>query len=302
MEPLRVAVLGGLNMDLIVRVAHLPRPGETVSGDDLLRAPGGKGGNQAVAAARIGAIVSMLGRVGRDPFGHELSQSLRNHGVDTRWVQGSDRATGAALIVVDERGENSIAVAQGANADLVPEDVPRRLIDEMEVVVASLEVPLASIEAAFGLARRAGVRTVLNAAPAQSVPSPLLALSDVVICNEIELASLVGRPVSGSGELDTARSLSASLEQVVVVTLGPRGAVAVAGDETFEQPSFAVTVIDTVGAGDAFVGGFVCGRWWSAGLPEALRWGCAAGALATTKHGAQPSMPTLSDVQSLLAG
>src|SRR5258707_15797934 len=115
MQPLRLAVLGGLNMDLIIRVAQLPRPGETVAGEDLLRAPGGKGGNQAVAASQLGAAVSMIGRVGHDPFGRELSLSLRSHGVSTRWVQGSDHVTGAALIVVDERGENSIAVAPGAN-------------------------------------------------------------------------------------------------------------------------------------------------------------------------------------------
>lgn len=301
MEPLRLAVLGGLNMDLIVRVAQLPRPGETVSGDDLLRAPGGKGGNQAVAAARLGAAVSMIGRVGHDPFGRELSLSLRSLGVSTRWVHGSDRATGAALIVVDNHGENSIAVAQGANADLLPEDVPRRVINRAQVVVASLEVPLASIEAAFRLAQAAGVRTVLNAAPARAVPAAVLDISDVVICNEIELGSLIGRDVAASQEIAGARALSSFPEQLVVVTLGERGAVAVAGEEAYEQPTFPVSAIDTVGAGDAFVGGFVCGRWWSAGVGEALRWGCAAGALATTVPGAQPAMPTLDAVQSLLA-
>jgi ribokinase len=298
MQPLRLAVMGGVNMDLIVRVAHLPRAGETVSGEDLLRAPGGKGGNQAVAAARLGATVSMIGRVGDDPFGRELSLSLRAQGVSTRWVRDSEHATGAALIVVDAQGENSIAVARGANADLLPEDVPRRVIERADVVAASLEVPLATIEEAFRLARQAGVRTVLNAAPAQAAPSSLLTLSNVVICNEVELATLTGHEL-GRGEVDSARALRLS-DQIVVVTLGERGAFAVAGDSVFEQPTFPVKAIDTVGAGDAFIGGFVSGRWWSNGLAEALRWGCAAGALATTVPGAQPSMPTLAAVQALL--
>jgi ribokinase len=301
MRPLRVAILGALNMDLIVRAPRLPRPGETVLGEDLLRAPGGKGGNQAVAAARLGASVSMIGRVGRDPFGRELSRSLRLHGVSTRWLLGSDRPSGAALILVDERGENSIAVAPGAANDLVPEDVPRRVIEAADAVVAALEVPLASTEEAFRLARMAGVRTVLNAAPAQRVPNALLSLSNVVICNEVELGTLLGCEVAPSGEVDAARALRCSADQTVVVTLGERGALAVEGESVFEQSSFPVTTVDTVGAGDAFVAGFVVGRWWSAGVPAALRLGCATGALATTVHGAQPSMPTLSDVQALLA-
>jgi ribokinase len=301
MQPLRVVVLGGLNMDLIIRVPQLPRPGETVAGEDLLRAPGGKGANQAVAAARLGTSVSMIGRVGHDPFGRELTRSLRDNGVTTRWVLGSDRATGAALIIVDERGENSIAVATGASDELMPEDVPRRVIAAADVVVAAIEVPLSSIEEAFRLARLAGVRTVLNAAPAQVVPDALLALADVVICNELELATLLGREVVRSGEVEAARALRRFADQTVVVTLGERGALAIADDSVFEQPTFPVTAVDTIGAGDAFVAGFVAGRWWTAGVAGALRTGCAAGALAATVHGAQPSMPTLSDVQALLA-
>jgi ribokinase len=298
---LRVAVMGGLNMDLIIRVPRLPLPGETVAGDDLLRAPGGKGGNQAVAAARLGASVSMIGRVGDDPFGRELTQSLRDSGVATRWVAASDRATGAALIIVDHQGENSIAVATGASDDLLPEDVPRRLIEGVDVVVAALEVPLASIEEAFRLARLAGVHTVLNAAPAQSVSNALLGKADVVICNEVELASLLGREIAHSSEVDAARTLRCFAEQIVVVTLGSRGAVAVAGDSVYEQPAFPVATVDTIGAGDAFVAGFVIGRWWSDGVASALCLGCAAGALATTVHGAQPSMPTFEAVSALLA-
>jgi ribokinase len=301
MQPLRVLVVGSLNMDLIVRVPHLPRPGETIVGEDLLRAPGGKGANQAVAAARLGASVAMVGRVGHDAFGRELSRGLREAGVATRWVRGADRPTGAALIVVDARGQNSIAVAPGANQTLLPEDVPLRAIQTSDVLVAPLEVPLPTIEEAFRLARLAGVLTVLNAAPAGWLPRSLLALADVVICNEVELSSLLEHGVAPAEEISAARELRALQDQLVVVTLGQRGALAVRGDEVVEQPAFDVDVVDTTGAGDAFVGGFVVSRWFEAGLDAGLRWGCAAGSLAATRAGAQPSLPSLAEVQALLA-
>ena len=287
-------------MDLVVRVAQLPRAGETVTGDDLLRAPGGKGANQAVAAARLGASVNMVGRVGHDAFGRDLSRSLRDAGVSTRWVLGCDRPTGAALIFVDETGQNSIAVAPGANLDLLPEDVPAHVIETAEVLVAPLEVPVAAIDEAFRLARQASVRTVLNAAPAQPAHAALLQHADVIICNEVELSSMVGHSVAPSMEVTAARELRVFADQVVVVTLGERGAIAVSGESMVQQQAFEVQVVDTTGAGDAFVAGFVAGRWFTAGIAEALRWGCAAGSLATTRAGAQPSMPALAEVKSLL--
>jgi len=299
-SPLRCVVVGALNMDLLVRVEELPRPGETVIGEDLLRAAGGKGANQAVALARLGAEVSMIGRVGHDAFGRELERLMRDAGVSTRWVQGAERPTGTALIFVDARGENAIAVSPGANHELLPEDVPRRAIEAADVVVAALEVPLASLEEAFRLARFASVRTVLNAAPATRVPASLLDLADVIICNEVELASLAGGTVESGSEAEAMRQLRRFESQIVVVTLGAHGAVALERSAVVSQPAFEVPVVDTVGAGDAFVAGFVAGNWFSAGLATALRWGCAAGSLATTKSGAQPSMPELAAVRSLI--
>lgn len=287
-------------MDLVVRAETLPRPGETVTGQDLLRAAGGKGANQAVALARLGAEVSMVGRVGHDAFGRELSRGLRDAGVSTRWVLGADRPTGAALILVDARGENCIAVAPGANEELLPEDVPRRAIEAVDVVVAPLEVPIASVEEAFRLARLAGVRTVLNLAPARRVPGSLLKLADVLICNEVELATLIGRRVSEGDEGAAAVDLRSFAGQIVVVTLGERGAIALDGSSVSLQAAFAVDVVDTTGAGDAFVAGFVAGRWFAEGVDAALRLGCAAGSLATTRAGAQPSMPTSDEVSALL--
>jgi ribokinase len=300
MSALRCVVVGGLNMDLVVRMPRLPQPGETLTGDDLLRAAGGKASNQAVAAARLGADVLLVGRVGHDAFGRELTQSLRDAGVSTRWVRGCDRPTGAALIFVDAHGQNSIAVAPGANAELQPEDIPRRAIEAADLVIAPLEVPIASVEEAFRLARLAAVRTVLNAAPAQPIPHSLLELADVVICNEVELATLVGEAVPAGGEAAAAQRLRCRADQIVVVTLGERGAIAIDGEQVLEQPAFDVHAIDTTGAGDAFVAGFAAGCWFASGVASALRYGCAAGSLATTRSGAQPSMPALADVEALI--
>ncbi|MDQ6675471.1 MAG: ribokinase [Chloroflexota bacterium] len=295
----RVVIVGSLNMDLIVNVPHLPRPGETVIGDSLLRAPGGKGANQAVAAARLGASVTMIGRVGHDSFGRDLTRGLRDEGVSTRWVRGSERPTGAALIQVDENGENTIAVAPGANAELLPEDIPRKAIEAANVVVAPLEVPLASIEESFRLARQVGVRTMLNAAPAQVVPRSLLDLSNVVICNQVELGMLLGRRVAAGDEAVAARALRSVPDQVVVVTLGERGALAVTGSDVIEQPAYRVQIVDSTGAGDAFVAGFSIALQ-AADVSAALRLGCAAGAVAVTRRGAQPSMPSLAEVAPLI--
>ena len=203
---------------------------------------------------------------------------------------------------MDDSGENTIALAPGANADLLPEDVPRKALETAHVVVAQLEVPVASIEESFRLARLAGVRTVLNAAPAQIVPRSLLDLADVVICNEVELAMLLGRAVIAGQEAVAGRALRSAPDQIVVVTLGERGALAIAGSEIVEQPTFGVQVVDSTGAGDAFVAGFsiALAANGAADLRAALRLGCAAGALATTRRGAQPSMPSLSDVSALI--
>jgi ribokinase len=299
--PPRVVVVGSLNMDLIVRVPRLPGPGETVLGESLVQAAGGKGANQAVAAARLGASVAIVGRVGRDAFGRELAAGLRSERISTRHVRTSGAPTGTALIEVDAHGENSIAVAPGANATVLPADVPPHVVASAEVVVAQLEVPLATVEAAFRLAREAGVRTLLNAAPAQRVALDLLRLCDVVVLNEHELAALHGQPVRAGEEVTAAQAVRCTRSQMVVVTLGARGAVAVVGDDVVRQSAFDVPVVDSVGAGDAFVAGFVVGRWWSAGAAAALRLGCAAGSLATTREGAQPSLPRLEEVEALSA-
>lgn len=297
----RLIVIGGLNMDLIVRVPRLPRPGETISGGPFRRVPGGKGANQAVAAARLGAEVGLVGRVGRDAFGRELTRALRAEGIRTNLVRAATEPTGVALIVVDEAGENSIAVASGANRLLRPTDLPADLRAAGDVLVAPLENPLETQAHALRAARAAGVRTVLNTAPAQPLPAALLANADVLIANEHELAVLLGRPnVPPGAEAEAARALRASAEQVVVVTLGERGALAVRGDSTVEQPAFAVEIVDTTAAGDAFVAAFAHAYWPGEHLAVALRRACAAGALTCTRPGAQPALPTAAAVAALL--
>ena len=298
----RLAVVGSLNMDLVVRVPTLPRPGETVIGGTFLQAAGGKGANQAVAAARLGATVRMIGRVGRDAFGRELVRLLKAEGIDTHDVRTTpDAATGVATIVVDAAGRNSIAVASGANALLRPEDVRPRPLARTGVVVAQLECPLETVQHAFRSARPTGAHTVLNAAPAATLPTSLLEATDALIVNEHELATLLGRDsVAPGAEAAAARELRAFDEQVVVVTLGDRGALALADNSTVVQPAFAVEVVDTTAAGDAFVGAFATAYWSSRDLATALRFACAAGALACTRPGAQPSLPTLADVNALL--
>jgi ribokinase len=298
----RLVVVGSLNMDLVVRVPSLPQPGETVIGGTFLRAAGGKGANQAVAAARLGAAVAMVGRVGDDAFGDELGRRLAEEGIEAQAVHASGATTGVALIVVDAAGQNSIAVASGANALLAPSDVPADLLVGSDVVLAQLECPIETVEHAFRTARAAGAATLLNAAPAGAIPSTLLEAADVLVINEHELAALLGREtVPAGGEAAAARELRAWPGQVVVVTLGDRGAVAAAGDALVEQSALPVDVVDTTAAGDAFVAAFARAYWPERDPTAALRFACAAGALACTRPGAQPSLPTLDAVMTLLS-
>jgi len=297
-----IVVVGSLNMDLVVRTPHMPAPGETVLGDDFQTILGGKGANQAVAAARLGARVSMVGRVGQDAFGEALLDNLQAEGVDVRYVPVDDAApSGVALITVDETGQNSIVVASGANWRLTAGDVQTALseIGDFDVLVMQLESPLPAVEAAARFAHEQGARVVLNPAPAQALPTDLLALVDVLIPNESETSLLTRLPVESMSQADeAAQALLSQGVGAVVLTLGSRGALVVEPDwEAVHLPSHAVEVVDTTAAGDAFVAGFATHWAEGANLVEAARWGNAAGALAVTKMGAQPSAPTRDEVE-----
>jgi ribokinase len=302
----RVVVVGSCNMDLVTVAARLPRPGETVLGDEFFIAHGGKGANQAVAAARLGGDVTFVGRVGDDSFGQQLRQGLVAAGVDTtHMVTDPEAATGVAAIVVDHHGENCIVVASGANYRLTPDDVERAApaIRAADVLLVQLESPLAAVQRAAELAWRAGVRLVLNPAPAQPLSGELLRLVSVLTPNRSEAALLAGFAGGTHQSLD---EITARLRQrgvgAIVVTLGAEGAAALAPGAIALRhlPPFRVDAVDSTGAGDAFNGGLAVGLAEGRDLLDAVRLGMAAGALATTRRGAQPSLPDRDEAQRLL--
>jgi ribokinase len=301
----KIVVVGSLNMDLIARTSRIPAPGETILGHDFRTAPGGKGANQAVAAARAGARVRMVGRVGRDAFGEELLANLDANEVDHRFVlRDETAATGVAVIVVDDAGENSIVVLSGANMQLTPADVEaaEAAIAEADLMLLQLEIPLPAVQRAAELGRKHGVQVVLNPAPARSLPADLLRLIDVLIPNETETALLTGMPIDTIPDLKAAAAaLRAQGPAAVILTLGARGALLSTADQMLLAPAFPVMPVDTTAAGDAFAGGFGAALAGGKSLFEAVRQGNAAGALAATRLGAQPSLPTRSEIAIMLA-
>jgi len=291
-------VLGSMNIDLVLTVPHLPRPGETVLGERLGRYPGGKGANQAVAAARLGGQVAMVGRVGADDFGPELVENLTANGVDASGVEpDNSAATGAALIFVGPEGQNMIAVAPGANGRLDKVDIARAVatLQSGDVLVMQLEIPMAVITPAAVAARRAGGRVLLNAAPAQRLDQGLLEQVDTLVVNEREARDLVNE---ASPEA-MVQALHAIGPRIAIVTLGPAGSVYCDETGVHRVEPFRVKSIDATGAGDAFVGALAVGL--ANGLPvqAAMRFANAAGAAATTLLGAQAALPRLDDLRRL---
>lgn len=281
-----VVVLGSVNMDLVVRVARLPHPGETVFGRAFETLPGGKGANQAVAARRAGATVRFVGAVGTDAFGDDLRRGLADEGIDVTGLRTVAGPSGIALITVEDGGENTIVVASGANMAAALDDASG-VLDGCRVALTQLEVPMASVLAFFRAARARGCTTVLNAAPAGPVPPEVLALTDVLVVNEHELTAQAG----------TARAVPA-----VVVTLGARGLrLDRPGAAPVLVDGHAVEAVDAVGAGDACGGALAAALALGLPLPDAVRWGNAAGALAVTATGARTS-PTRDAIERLLGG
>jgi ribokinase len=294
-----LVVVGSANVDLVVPVDALPAPGQTVLGDDHLRAAGGKGANQAVAAARLGRSVAMVGRIGDDDEGRRLLASLSDAGVDVAHVRRTPGVpTGLALITVDRSGENTIAVSPGANARVSAEDVAAaaEVLRAAAVTLVQLEVPLRAVAAAV---ETAGGRVVLNPAPAVPLPPDLLAGVDVLVPNRGELGLLAGvdEPVTIDAAVAAVRRLPG--EPAVVVTLGSQGALVVDGDLVEHVPATEVRAIDATGAGDAFCGGLADALSRGLGLLDAARWAAKVAALATTRWGAQPGMPSRAEVEDL---
>jgi ribokinase len=298
-----IVVVGSLNADLVVHVPRFPVAGETISGEGFVLLPGGKGANQACAAARLGGVVSMVGQVGRDDQGGMLRESLRRAGVDVRLVdQDEQAATGVAIISIDATGENLIILAAGANGTFTPERLARALplIRSASVLLLQLETPLDTVMRAATEARAAGVTVVLDPAPARDVPDQLLRLATYVTPNEGELARLVGAPVADEpsmADIDgQAARLIARGSTRVLAKLGARGARLITADGATEWPARHVTPVDTTAAGDAFNGAFAVALAEGADLDRAVRFATTAAAISVTRHGAQPSMPTRAEV------
>lgn len=298
----QIAVVGSLNRDIVIRVRRIPSPGETVLGRDVSTHRGGKGANQAVAAARLGKPVSLVGRVGADSDGTSYLRALVQEGIDVDGVSVDiDKPTGQAYILVDDDAENVIAVISGANARLSSEDVAAFASDleTSAVTLSQLEIPLAAVKAAASLS---GGTFVLNAAPAQPLGAELLALVDVLVVNPSELALLTGlRRVSAVRSV-MAQAAKLAGPRAVIVTLGAKGAVLVGGAVEVHVPAPEVDAVDTTGAGDAFCGGLADALARGESLEDALAWAVAVGAAAVTRSGAQTALPTADQVRAILDG
>lgn len=297
-----IVVVGSINMDLVCRCPRMPLPGETILGNALMTIPGGKGANQAVAAARLGAPVYMVGRVGNDDFGSRLITGLESHGVNTRFITVTEGiASSCAMILVDEKGENAIVVAQGANDHLKPADIDKaeEVIAGASTVVLQLEVPLATVEYTLAMCKRLGVRTILDPAPAPAggLSRDLLQV-DILSPNQSEAEILLRKPrETGRMRRDKpidarhlASDLLASGPRVVVLKMGSKGAMIVDG-QIHEIPPFRANVVDTTAAGDAFTGALAVALGEGRTMPEAVKFGNAAGALCCEGFGAQPALP-----------
>ena len=295
-------VAGSANLDFVVRASHVPAPGETVLGREFSTFPGGKGANQAVAAARMGAAVAMLGRVGRDAHGAALTQALQADGIDTSAVgEDTGAPTGTAIIVLMPDGENSIIVIPGANHRYTPAHVSdsAAALRHAKVAVAQLECPLDTVRAALTLAHDAGICTVLNAAPAQPLDDALLAAVDWLVVNEIEAAMLTGLPTDTPTQIEAAaHALRQRGPSQVVVTLGSAGLLHVGPDGALALPAPRVTAVDTTGAGDTFVGALAAGLAEGLPIPATLTRAQVAAALAVTRLGTQSAMPTRARVDA----
>jgi len=296
----KILVVGSINMDLVVRVSHSPKPGETVLGSDFATFPGGKGANQAVAASRMGGEVSMVGRVGMDDFGDGLLQELVDNKIKTAHVIKDPTApTGIAMIAVAHNGENMIVVASGANSKVSVEDVneANSLMSETDIMLVQMECPLETVTAAIELANVHGLPVILNPAPAQSLSKDILSKVDYLTPNQSELVLLTGEEDLEEG----VQKLHSWGVQNIVITLGREGAWVISKDIDLHLPAYQVTAVDTTAAGDAFNGALAVAIAEGEPLLKAVHYGMAAGALATTKRGAQPSLPTREAVEQFLS-
>jgi ribokinase len=295
-----IVVVGSLNMDLVVQVEELPKEGETLLGIAMSENPGGKGANQAVAIGKLQASVSMIGRVGKDAHAARLLDSLQEAGVDTGYILESAAQTGIALVTVDGHGNNHIIVVPGANFELSVEDMEQQkeAIEQCEIVVLQLEVPMATVTYTLQLAKQLGKITILNPAPAQSLSRELLQYVDLLIPNEHELQSLSGIEVVDEASLkEAAYALLDQGVQALIVTLGGEGCCYVSRERFARFPTVKVQAVDTTAAGDSFIGGFVTGYLKHRDIDAAIAQAQKAASITVTRHGAQVSLPTWEELE-----
>ncbi|MEZ6041728.1 MAG: ribokinase [Planctomycetaceae bacterium] len=307
----RIVVVGSINLDLVVRSQTLPRPGETLMGRSFEEIPGGKGANQAVAASRLGAQVSMIGALGEDAFADRLRSGLKKSGVDVRFVTTKrDCYSGVAVIGVDDSGQNCITVVPGANGLVTPEQIQQsvELIAEADVLLLQLEVPVPAVAAASELARQHGVTVIFDPAPAQQSLPEAIFLADVICPNESEAEILTGITIKSTEDAALAASRLCGMgARYAVVTMGHQGVVwceRVVSEAQRNQwhhvPAFPVQAVDTTAAGDAFAGALGIRLAEGATFADAVRFACAAGGLAASRAGAQPAMPSRWEVDQLV--
>lgn len=298
----KILVIGSSNTDMVVRAGRLPRPGETVLGGTFFMNPGGKGANQAVAAARLGGQVAFVCKTGDDLFGSEARRLFREEGIDTSHLLTDPSApSGVALITVDRQAENCIVVAPGANANLTPDDLRRAAsaFEQADIVLLQLEIPMETVEQAALTACATGKRVVLNPAPATAIPARLLAALDLITPNETEAEAITGIRIADRRTADeAARRLAATGAKQVVITLGAQGALVYEAGQSRIVEGYPVRAVDTTAAGDVFNGALVVALAEGKPLAEAARFACKAAAISVTRPGAQGSLPTRAEVEA----
>ena len=296
-----ICVIGSLNMDLVVNVDTMPKPGQTIIGSNFNEVPGGKGANQAVAMARLNGNVSMIGKVGEDGFGQTLINSLKNDKVDTTYIQTAKGATGVALITVDKNAQNSIVVSPGANFEVKEDDIDNNIeaIKNSDIVVLQLETPLDTIKYALNKAKELNKYTILNPAPAVKLDDEIIKNVDLLTPNETELEIISG--VSIETEEDIQKAAQIMIEKGVkelIVTLGSKGSLYINKEKSMFKKAYKVQAVDTTAAGDSYTGALAVALSQDKGMEEAMDFASKVGALSVLKEGAQSSLPTLEDVEN----
>lgn len=296
-----ICVIGSLNMDLVVNVDTMPKPGQTLLGGNFKEVPGGKGANQAVAMARLGGNVSMIGKVGNDGFGKTLVEALKSDNVNTDYIHTADSSTGVAFITVDKNAQNSIVVAPGANFEVNKEDVDKNIdcIKNSDIIVIQLETPLETVKYALQVAKYLNKYTILNPAPALKLDDEIISNVDLLTPNETELEIISEIKIENEDDINkAAKSMIAKGVKELIVTLGSKGSLYINEEKSFFKPAYKVEAIDTTAAGDSFTGALAVALSNNKTMEEAMDFASKVGALSVMKEGAQSSLPVLEDVSN----